>query len=63
MDDLPPLYKERLPISQEKFNDLKKICDNGIVPRRFHHEYYCLPKKSKVIDTLMETDEDDTDQD
>lgn len=58
-DNLPSLYNERLPISIPKYNDLKKLCDTGIIPRRFHCEYLNLPNKSPVKDTLNETDDDE----
>lgn len=60
-DDLPSLYKERLPISIPKYNDLKKLCDTGVIPKRFHAEYLTLPNKSPVKDTLNETDDDEDD--
>lgn len=61
VDNLPYLYKERLPISIPKYKDLKKLCDSGIIPKRFHAEYLNLPYKAPVKDTLNETDDDDID--
>lgn len=58
-DNLPSVYKERLPISIPKYNNLKKLCDTDIIPKRFHVEYLNLPTKSSVKDTLIETDDDE----
>lgn len=58
-DNLPFLYKERLPIAIPKYNDLKKLCDTGIIPKTIHAEYLNLPNKSPVKDTLIETDDDE----
>ena len=64
IDSLPFLYKERLPISVPKFKDLKKLCDNGIIPNRFHNEYLNLPNKSIIKDDMLnDTDDDETDKD
>ncbi|CAG9790210.1 unnamed protein product [Diatraea saccharalis] len=62
-DILSPLYRERLPISVAKYNDLKKLCETGIIPKRFHDEYLRLPNKAKVLDVLNDTDENDEDND
>lgn len=58
-NNLPRLYKDRLPISVAKYNDLKKLCDANTIPKRFHGEFLNLPYNKKVIDTLPETDEED----
>lgn len=59
--DLPQLYKNRLFIS--KANDLQRLCQKNIIPRRFHDVYYNLPTADDVKDTLLETDEDDSEID
>lgn len=37
---LEPLYSQKQPISQAKYNDLQKLCINGTIPKRFHSEYF-----------------------
>lgn len=61
--DLPQLYKNRLFISKAKANDLQRLCQKNIIPRRFHDVYYNLPTADDVKDTLLETDEDDSEID
>ncbi|KAJ2952149.1 hypothetical protein O0L34_g4429 [Tuta absoluta] len=56
---MKPLYAERLPISERKYKDLKKLCEVGTIPKRFHSEYLNLPYLLEVPDTLNETDEED----
>lgn len=57
--DIKPLYKERLKIAYQKYTDLKRLCDNGSIPRRFHLEYMSLPYSKKIVSALAETDEED----
>ncbi|XP_050507499.1 uncharacterized protein LOC126885114 isoform X1 [Diabrotica virgifera virgifera] len=52
------LYKTPLPITKTKYNDLKKLCDDQVIPKLFQKEYINLPSVTG-IDTLAETDIDD----
>ncbi|CAG9790380.1 unnamed protein product [Diatraea saccharalis] len=56
---LPRLYDKPNPISITKYNDLKRLCTNGTIPKRFHKEYLDLPSLATVKDILPETDEED----
>lgn len=58
---LEPLYRHRQTISQAKYNDLKKLCINGTIPKIFHSEYLNLPTSVQTQDNLPETDEEDDD--
>ena len=53
------LYSSKQPLSQQKYNDLRKLCLNGTIPKRFHSEYISLPTATRVPDTLAETDDDE----
>lgn len=53
------LYKENVPISKEKYNDLIKLCTSGIIPNEFHKEYYQMRNSTQIKDCLQETDEED----
>ncbi|CAG9781776.1 unnamed protein product [Diatraea saccharalis] len=33
------LYKTNLPITKTKYNDLKKLCETGVIPKIFQREY------------------------
>lgn len=57
--ELKALYKQPQPISAAKYKDLKHLCDNGTIPKRFHAEYLNLPYNSGVPDELNDTDEED----
>lgn len=58
--NLKPLYKKRLQISQVKYKDLKKICDDGVIPSRCHGDFMNLPYAANVRDTLNQSDEEDS---
>lgn len=51
-------YKSLLPITTSKFNDLKKLCDQGVIPRNFRDEYLNLQHRQGK-DLLPETDIED----
>lgn len=55
---LQPCYREKLPIPEVKYKDLKKLCSDGTIPKRFHRDYLELPY-CKKNDCLNETDEED----
>ncbi|KAL4718752.1 hypothetical protein ACJJTC_001895 [Scirpophaga incertulas] len=52
------LYAKTLPITQKKYEDLAKLCENFAIPRAFHKEYLTLPHVLGV-DSLVETDIED----
>lgn len=52
-------YKSKLPITKAKYNDLKKLCDTGAIPRIFHSEYINLPSSTTGKDALIDTDIED----
>ena len=54
-----PAYNSRLPISGPKFRDLKRLCDDGIIPVEHRNEYLSLPVDGDIQDFLPETDEED----
>lgn len=56
------LYTSKLPISAQKYKDLRKLCEKKTIPEVYHEEYLSLPFKSTIIDQLPETDEDDQSQ-
>lgn len=56
---LPSLYDKPNCIPVAKYNDLKRLCMNGTIPKRFHKEYLDLPALGTVKDSLLETDEED----
>ena len=47
-----------MQISDAKYKDLKRLCDNGIIPKRYHHDYLDLLHVN-VTDSLTLTDEED----
>lgn len=53
------LYKEKIAILKEKYNDLIKLCTSGIIPNEFHEEYLQMRNSTKIQDCLQETDEED----
>lgn len=57
---LKPLYKKRLAISEIKYKDLTKLCNDGVIPSRYHGDFTNLPYAKKIQDTLNQTDEDDS---
>ena len=56
---LPKSYRNPIPISKAKYDDLQKLCNGNIIPEK-HWEFYCRPlltmKWKNVVD---ETDEDE----
>ena len=55
-----PAYSSRLPISAAKFKDLKRLCEGGIIPVKYHNEFLSLPVDDDVRDCLPETDEENS---
>lgn len=56
---IKPLYSNRLPLSNVKYKDLKKLCSKKIIPECYHYEYLDLPQELGVRDELPETDDDE----
>lgn len=52
------IYSNKLPISAQKYADLKKLTKN-VIPAAYANEYLDLKYNSKTIDCLPETDEED----
>ncbi|CAH2095702.1 unnamed protein product [Euphydryas editha] len=52
-------YKSGLPITRAKYNDLKKLCDTGVIPKIFHKEYLQL-QTVNIKDVLVNTDIEDS---
>lgn len=60
--ELNQLHKARLPISAQKYKDLRQLCERNIIPQRCWNEYQKIPWKGSVRDCLAESDEDDADE-
>ncbi|CAH1109434.1 unnamed protein product [Psylliodes chrysocephalus] len=45
---LTRLIQQCLPISIQKYNDLKKLCTNEVIPSEFHQWYLSLPMSTTV---------------
>lgn len=56
---LQPAYKKKLSISIQKYNDLAKLCKDGVIPLKYHREFLEMSGRTYVNDTLEETDEED----
>lgn len=46
-------------MSIQKYNDLAKLCKDGVIPIRYHREFLAMSGRTNVNDTLRETDEED----
>ena len=48
-----PAYSRLLGIDANKYKDLKKMCDNGIIPKAYHAFYkdlaWCFVKKPLLM--------------
>lgn len=53
-------YTRRLCISEPKYSDLKKLCDRGIIPDRYHMEYTNMKANDTIPDTLDDSDAEDS---
>ncbi|XP_060873734.1 uncharacterized protein LOC132947452 isoform X2 [Metopolophium dirhodum] len=56
-----PCYTENYGISNAKFNNLTKLCKDGIIPKKFHKEYLDMKPDKNVKDCLNQTDVEDED--
>lgn len=57
-----PMYLEKLPISAQKYKDIQILCSSMTIPKRFQREYLEMPYDGLKNDTLVETDEEDVDE-
>lgn len=55
---LSNLYPLMLLICKQKYADLKKLVEKGVIPQRFAQEYLGLKSSAKVRDCLLDTDEE-----
>ena len=39
MDEIPHAYSSPIPVQRKKYNDLMKLCEELVIPRRFHNFY------------------------
>lgn len=52
-------YQNNLKISKPKYEDLLKLCKDGVIPEKYHLEYYQMNQDENVEDKLAETDDDE----
>lgn len=48
VSNLPRLYANPLPISTKKYLDLKRLCDDGVIPKQYVQDYLSLPYIDKI---------------
>lgn len=53
------LYRAKLPISSQKYKDLKNLVTKKIIPPNYAKEFLDLEHNSKSVDRLPDTDEED----
>lgn len=58
-NDLQKLYETRLPVSTKKYMDLKKLCDEEVIPKQYVQDYLQLPYtvKTDFLDDIQEDDD------
>lgn len=66
-DKIPMKYKEKLPISVAKKNDLLSLCKGYVIPEVYWPYYESLPTNKKVVDRLscadaLDCEDSDTDE-
>lgn len=47
-------YKQNLRVSKSKYNDLKKLCKDGIIPEKYHLEYNNIVPDDEKPDSLID---------
>ena len=52
-------YTHRLCISEDKKQDLLKLCRQGLVPRAYQNFFELLPTNVRVVDRLPEPDDNE----
>ena len=58
-----PAYDNRIPISQAKYHDLRKLCNQMVIPVEVHELYNTLPTSARVVDKLPAPSIDDSGDD
>lgn len=58
---LLPCYRSLLPISKAKYDDLKKLCTDKVIPSCFHQEFINIPRETNGKDVLPDSDVEDPD--
>ncbi len=53
------IYHEQLPISDDKYLNLKSLCLKGAIPTHFHNQFLNLPHSPTVMDKLPQPDEEE----
>ena len=60
---LPKAFKDRVPLSKAKFNDLMELCDDLTIPSAHHAFYHNLPVRgqegAEETDNSCDSDEED----
>ena len=54
------MITEYLPISQAKYHDLRKLCNQMVIPVEVHEWYNTLPTSARVVDKLPAPSNDDS---
>lgn len=57
--NLSQCYNKNLCIGKEKQINLIKLCNDGIIPQKFHDEYLQMTLNITVEDNLPETDDEE----
>ena len=56
-------YDNKIPISQAKYNDLRRLCNQMVIPTEVHDWYNTLPTSAQAVDTLPAPSIDDSGDD
>lgn len=57
--EIKAAYSSELPINKKKFDNLKTMCENNIIPPEYHEQYLTLKSNTNVPDVLDDTDVED----
>lgn len=61
-ETLPPLYKDRIPITKEKKKDLLTMCEKKKIPELYHDWYSSLPTSPSARNAIPEPDVDELEE-
>ncbi|CAK1600206.1 unnamed protein product [Parnassius mnemosyne] len=61
-EDLPPAYKQCLPITKQKKKDLLQLCKKNIIPKELHGWYESLPCSYEDQGPSRSTDSSEVDE-
>jgi len=53
-------YQRALTIATKKYDDLYKLCRDGIIPNSYHLEYFSMNTSEEKADCLDETDTEES---